>query len=542
MDRREREADELKWVADHGQVARVALRGFLAHGEWPAVAVVQRDLDRSGVDADVAGAIIALPAGPDEPRSWQPTTVTIPMRVLWHLPEARPVVQAAFELILRASAAYLSESDEPVVSGDDFINLRPDTQAMLGLGARLVMTDYPNPFRGGGWGESWRLQVNDSVARLLDGIATPEEYFDWQYEVLDRAAGERRGVGADRQRSADFEPLRFVNALRAAQIGHVSDRLVLLGAGSSVEAGLPDGRGLADALVQSSQLPLLRQILLAIGDPAYPDVERAFSVLEAIAELDQPASLLSDLRQLDLLRSPFAVDPVAARVELGVVRRELRRRLWLPDGLGVGVVSGLLGNEYSPPEEVAYLVPLASASVGGTVASLNYDNVLELAAGPVAVTSPAGRRVLVPDDSDRYLRLLKLHGSLSWQRIGDDVISGGRPLEREHYEPAVIFGALNKLRHYGPYLDLLRALSDSLASVHYVIVLGYGFRDPHINEALRVWASRPAPDVRQKMLIASLGAHTDRLPDSVAAWRVYEHLTVQLLQKDTSDAVKMLFG
>ena len=542
MDRREREGSERAWLGAHGDLARLALRHFFASGEWPAIAAVQRDLDRAGITEDAVAAISALPARPGEPQRWQPTIVSIPMRVLWHLPESRPVIEAVLELILRAHAAYMSDSDDPVVSSEDFVDADAATQGLLGQAARLVTSDYPNPFGGGGWGEGWRLQVNDSVARLLDGIATPEDYFDWQYELLDEADRERRQYGLAGTSTAELGRRRVVDALLTTQIGHVSDRLVLLGAGASVEAGLPDGRRLAEALAANAHLPLLTHILETIGDPDYPDVERAFSVLEAIAELDQPTSLLADLRTLDLLRAPLSVDATAARKELDIVRHELRRRLWLPDGLGIGVVNAALGTEYEPPEQVAYLVPLTSASVGGTVASLNYDNVLELAAGPAAVTMPAGRRVFVPDESDRHMRLLKLHGSLSWQRIGDDVISGGRPLETEHYEPAVIFGALNKLRHYGPYLDLLRALADTLAQVHYVIVLGYGFRDPHINEALRIWASKPAADDRQKVLIACLGAVADRLPDSVAAWRVYEHMNVHLLQQDTSVAVKTLFG
>lgn len=346
----------------------------------------------------------------------------------------------------------------------------------------------------------------------------------------------RAGSGGSASRTA-------AETLKAALIGHFSHRLVLLGAGASVDAGMPDGAALAAALVATGRVPAMQLVLDRLtSEQGYPDVERAFSVLSAIADLATPGSPSSDMQKAGLLRPKLPVDPSTASAELEVVAKELRRRLWLVDGLGTGVVEKLLGKPYEAPEEAGYLTPLITASLGGTIATLNYDNVVEKSGGLAVLTrDPSSRRIIVPDESVDKVRLLKLHGSLDWKRVGDDVIHGGRPLEAQHYEPAVIFGAANKLRHYGPFLDLLRAFATKLREVHFVIVIGYGFRDPHINELLRIWATTPAPDSRPKTMIVCQGPAVDRLPPLVEPWGVQDHLRVELMQMPASEVVATLF-
>ena len=318
--------------------------------------------------------------------------------------------------------------------------------------------------------------------------------------------------------------------LKAARIGRASDRLVLLGAGSSVEAGIPDGKGLADRLVATGTVPTLKGLLPRLTEErGYPDVERAFSVLEAIADLARTASFLADLERAGITkpRNALIADPARAQSELELIVETLRAQLWLADGLGIKISAALQGDKWEPRPESRYLTPLVKASLGGTIATLNYDNVVEQAGGlSVLVREEKTKRILVPAERGGKARLLKLHGSLDWQRVDDDVIDGGRPREAVHYIPAVIFGAANKLRHYGPFLDLLRAFVSKLASVHHLVVIGYGFRDQHINEAVRIWATSDADDGERKRMTICQGPRVDRLPPMVQRWAVHDRLHV----------------
>jgi hypothetical protein len=53
--------------------------------------------------------------------------------------------------------------------------------------------------------------------------------------------------------------------------------------------------------------------------------------------------------------------------------------------------------------------------------------------------------------------------------------------------PGIIFGAGNKLRADGPYLDLYVEAMVHLARAHRLIVIGHGWRDFHLNELVRRW-------------------------------------------------------
>ena len=144
------------------------------------------------------------------------------------------------------------------------------------------------------------------------------------------------------------------------------------------------------------------------------------------------------------------------------------------------------------------------------VATLNYDNSMELAAegsgcplstgiGEWSESSQLGN----PEDG---VRLLKLHGSIDWAREQGEP-GPDRPLPHERlrrvnpieelerqgseYEPAVVFGQGNKLTARGPFLELFRAFQAELAKSDRLVVVGYSFRDDHINECIRTWLNGP---------------------------------------------------
>src|SRR5437667_2194770 len=53
--------------------------------------------------------------------------------------------------------------------------------------------------------------------------------------------------------------------------------------------------------------------------------------------------------------------------------------------------------------------------------------------------------------------------------------------------PGIVFGARNKLRPEGPFLDLIRKFRDDLNACDLLTIVGYSFRDHHVNHYLGGW-------------------------------------------------------
>ncbi len=156
-------------------------------------------------------------------------------------------------------------------------------------------------------------------------------------------------------------------------------------------------------------------------------------------------------------------------------------------------------------KKVGYLNPLASAGEepgGLTVVSLNYDLAVEQAAESAATPCTTGIAGWL--DSGRWewpeagIRLLKLHGSIDWRWVPTDREEGHLPqrvlevddgAERRGSQPAVVFGQRGKLQAAGPFLGLLAEFEKLLANAKRLIVIGYSFRDEHVNEVIGRWTA-----------------------------------------------------
>jgi SIR2-like domain len=278
-------------------------------------------------------------------------------------------------------------------------------------------------------------------------------------------------------------PHEYASALDELDPTRARRRLVLLGAGASVDAGLPTSEGLHRKLITSG-LPLYRKISQQFGG----DVEQAVHLLELIAS-DSPLSAgMEHLQMLTALRlhgSRQSVPDVAAD-ELGEIVDQIRSTFWLPDSK-------------ESAERCEYLAPLIQAQCGGLVATLNYDNTIQRAGLNVDAGSGwADGDVELPIPHPFRTVVLPLHGFLGWELRRDPgqeltrVVNAGRhqdPSDLElPYSPAIVFGASNKLRHYGPFLSLLDQMRGELGESRTVITIGYSWRDPHINDMLRAWA------------------------------------------------------
>ncbi len=158
------------------------------------------------------------------------------------------------------------------------------------------------------------------------------------------------------------------------------------------------------------------------------------------------------------------------------------------------------------PKAVKHLGPLVNLlrrQKRLVIATLNYDNAVEILAESQNIECETGIERWSDtgnfDFAGEGLSLQKLHGSIDWVRESK-ARQPDRPMPHSvirrvtHEEmmkgearPAVIFGQRNKLTAEGPFLDLLRAFREELSASKTLTVVGYSFRDPHINVYISQW-------------------------------------------------------
>jgi hypothetical protein len=322
--------------------------------------------------------------------------------------------------------------------------------------------------------------------------------------------------------------------------------LVLLGAGASREAGIPLTTEMTQHIVETiGGVPSYRtrtgQALIYVcgamighesksGRSPFEgvDVEKLFSAVQLLADrrelevapfisswdptveaLDrQPPNPFLGSAVHDALKSDLARG--RGRSKLG---DEIHKAIAAETGAGTGETYRRLLSEMTlalrqlvaigSADDAMYLSPLVSLSrmQGGlTIATLNYDLAMELVAAelnePLATGIAAWSEARQFQWPKQGIKLLKLHGSINWcieQKSGalgvlpQEILTTTDDPVEDRRQPAVIFGQRGKLRSDGPFLDLLQALDDELALARELIVVGYSFRDDHINEAIRRW-------------------------------------------------------
>lgn len=321
------------------------------------------------------------------------------------------------------------------------------------------------------------------------------------------------------------------------------DTLVLLGAGASVGAGFPTSARLHDLLLERLDPIYANLARLVFKDDEVVDPERLFRVMEFLSALEAPSerfdtALGNESRDIAAIVQAWCPD-VAEYLDSGQRRVQgspLRRTI---DQLWRALVDIFSLNEAPTQPKFKYLADLASDLRGQTIVTLNYDDALEHMQGWAMtfriISGPYPEAVVDGDRLTRPLRLIKLHGSLDWSRDDDtgDVWPLSPTVSFRHtpeawdaHTPGIIFGAGNKLRPDGPYLALYQEFLESLAMAHQVIIIGYSFRDAHVNEALRRWFLYQANN-GDLLRVGDVG---DGLPARVEAWRQLRGLDVEFIQ------------
>jgi hypothetical protein len=100
------------------------------------------------------------------------------------------------------------------------------------------------------------------------------------------------------------------------------------------------------------------------------------------------------------------------------------------------------------------------------------------------------------DPGERSLYLYKLHGSIDWTRSSDSKLTFSDSTSTIKTEDSqIIFGLTYKLQYVDPFLFLVYQLRRRSLEAKLLLVIGYGFADEHINGIL-AQALRRAPDKR----------------------------------------------
>lgn len=332
--------------------------------------------------------------------------------------------------------------------------------------------------------------------------------------------------------------------------------VLLLGAGASVEAGIPTStamtRAIVDLVAGKRNGGLAGALNFAVGamishDTAMGgnpyagiDVERLFAAVQMLANRDVlevapfvaswapalelfgsekrlPNDFTSAFNRALNSQFPHEFDEVFKQAVLAVLpSRNAGSEVY--QQLEGEMVSRLRDLTAIDPGKVDYLAPLLNAGEQPLrVATLNYDRSVEEVALRAGVSVDRGIDTWSGAydwqwDDDADLQLLKLHGSIDWQlertrgsgglyefgvsvnsrlphlRNPSEVREGpGGWVHRS--PPAIVFGQRGKLRPDGPFLAMLQAFDRFLSDADHLIVVGYSFRDEHINSAIGRWVN-----------------------------------------------------
>lgn len=298
----------------------------------------------------------------------------------------------------------------------------------------------------------------------------------------------------------------------------------ILGAGASVEAGLPvsanlpgieglNSRILTDARAdvqfsrrwQNRREPIGQIVewahrqMITHSPRKQHNAETLFNILDMAAGSGTlPFSAISNRPHRTLQRAEKRYEkyretapsdwggPTLLDEARKLITNGLHRWLWVDDA-----------------EKVRYLVPLLEycKKTSSAIVSLNYDNCIELASTLCGIEVDDGisrwtqKRTLHFEPGK--IPLIKLHGSLSWYE-SNERLNGG-PKRRETIvrsddkeklklkDRILIFGGTNKLTYTAPFPDLYAEFRKRINEVNEVSIIGYSGMDPHINEVIRHW-------------------------------------------------------
>ena len=262
-----------------------------------------------------------------------------------------------------------------------------------------------------------------------------------------------------------------------------SDVAFFLGAGASVEAGVPDTAGLLNDFVESlpsDKAGVVRSFLSRLNDWAHTQDPRKLVDIELVLETLQHAVDWKNDPLTAFVSSELDVDD---DVEPGYLLRLLRdfvKDRVMVEAKNVGYLAPLRGfiDQYKP-------LNIFSANYDTAIEVLCADHKLKYRDGFDEVWNPR-----VFDEPDIHVRLFKIHGSVTWYRTDrgrfvkiPTVVKGSRVelFTKEQAELVMLYPA-QKFEYVEPLFELTLQMKRELAQCRTLFVIGYSFRDEHIRK------------------------------------------------------------
>ncbi len=174
------------WVDENRVLVEEAYQRFINEGVWPDVSSLQRRFDRAGIEIEVQKAVDAKPRTSWETRLLHTDRLTLQLRHLMWVDDAKFLVTVCVRAMQRAVESYLSDTDQPAVTSDGrLVEWPSDPDGNLRLRAFEILTfEHPSPFGGSSrTGTSWRIEVNAQFVRRFRNVATATDFVARQDEI-----------------------------------------------------------------------------------------------------------------------------------------------------------------------------------------------------------------------------------------------------------------------------------------------------------------------------------------------------------------------
>jgi hypothetical protein len=282
---------------------------------------------------------------------------------------------------------------------------------------------------------------------------------------------------------------------------HENDLIFLLGAGASVDAGLPTVAKLTEHL---------RNRLPTLSDPngvIRPEFGQVFDLIETY----DPSVAKNYERFFEWIKLLLDVkkEPFRKLICTNISNQFIELMAHLSFVVG-GEIAHLLQSKPTTPDYLGRLTDFLPKKGRLKVFTLNYDCCLEDICQAKGVGLPTGFDPKTKKWKPSLFRsksiginLFKLHGSLHWfgtrdKRLSNDefqynlVLMELRSEERENLpsyidvspRPELILGPGNKIQPDDPFLTLFYEFQSSLLRAKICVIIGYSYQDSHINSVL----------------------------------------------------------
>lgn len=212
--------------------------------------------------------------------------------------------------------------------------------------------------------------------------------------------------------------------------------------------------------------------------------------------------------------------------------------------------------------KVEYLKPILNLARGQGrlfVTTLNYDNGIELLSRANGVPCDTGidewKTTGVLNYPDDGIELIKLHGSIYWfwsrdARTFAEKLPHRRIRTKSHFDetlpttvlvetPMVIFGQHNKLTAEGPFLDLLKRFDEELQRTSVLTVVGYSFRDSHINFYISKFLNQYGGKIR--IVDPGFKTSTIKYIEFLKEFSTVRPDQIEIIEAYAGDALKLLY-